>query len=226
MAQALSGTGLPSAVPPERRPSGATPSGERVSLRGLILVGVTLLIGILVLPAASRAPLASATNSAAISVANSTPGTTPPAATGTSRASGTTARATTTTTSAPIKPSQVLVLVANGTSTNGAAGKVDTYLAQKGFSMQPATDATDTVPGTAIYIPGGDAAAGRAVVAALNLPSASLQPISAVPPVKSLDNANVIVVVGPDLVAQFPLPSTVSAPRSLGRTGALPISLD
>jgi len=108
----------------------------------------------------------------------------------------------------------VSVLVANGTETNGVAGQVTTFLGHAGYAVQKAVNAMTTVPGTMIYVPTGDTAAGKAVASELGLPSTIVQASSLAAPVPSGDNADVIVIVGPDLVPFSRSSSTSSAAAS------------
>jgi hypothetical protein len=182
---------------------------EGVNLRGLVVVAATLVLGLLLLPAASRAPLA-----VGATVQNVASPTIAPV-------SGTTPKGkkSTTTTTVPVRPAAVSVLVANGTSTNGVAGQVTTFLAKLGFATQTAVNATTTVSSTTVYVPTGDTAGGNLVIADLGLSSSSLQPTADPAPVASVGTALVVVIVGPDLVARLPL----SAPAPGTSTAALAV---
>lgn len=168
-------------------------------LRGVGVVIVAVVIGVLLLPSATRAPLGVKTVSAS----------TPP----TSSPSTTVPSASTTTTLATIVPgaASIHVLVVNGTSITDLAGGTSTYLRSRGFLTLPATNATTKVTGTQVYVVSGPSSAATSVTEALGLPASTVQPTSAVAPVHSTSGANVVVVAGPDLVRLAPTGSTTSS---------------
>jgi hypothetical protein len=169
-------------------------------LRGVGVVIVAVVIGVLLLPSATRAPLGVKTVSAS----------TPPTASPTT----TVPRAgSTTTTLATIVPgaASIHVLVANGTSITDLAGGTSTYLRSRGFLTLTATNATTKVTGTQVYVVSGPSSSATSVTEALGLPASTVQPTSAVAPVHSTTGANVVVVAGPDLVRLAPTGSTTSS---------------
>jgi hypothetical protein len=167
--------------------------------RGMVIVVVAVIIGILLLPSATRAPLPVAASSLASS--SSTTLTPPSSSTG-----------TTTTTSALPSPPEVHVLVANATSVNHVATAVTAFLGTKGFSTLTATNATDKLIATQIYAVGGATTAAEEVASALSLPAATIQPDTMPVPVVSDAGATVVVVAGPDLAARFaPTTTTTTA---------------
>jgi len=178
----------------------AAPSGW---LRGVGVVAVAVVIGVLVLPSATRAPLHVTT--AAQSSATTT---TPPATTPSS----------TTTTVATIVPgsSTVHVLVANGTTITGLAAGASAYLRTRGFSTLTPTNATTKVAATRVYTVSGPQGSATTVATALGLPSSAVQPATAVAPVPSAAGATIVVITGPDLARLAPSGSTTST------TGARP----
>ncbi|MHB8682253.1 MAG: LytR C-terminal domain-containing protein [Acidimicrobiales bacterium] len=165
------------------------------AVRGWILVVVAIVLGALLMPSAARAPLATAGAESAAGGTNQPTTTLPPATT-------TTAAPTTTTTAPRLSPGSVSVLVANGTNTNGAAAAVTSFLAGKGFSTLHAVDALTTVHASQIYAVNGANSAAAAVAAALGLTSTSIEANSMPVPVSSTGGANVVVIVGPDLVSR------------------------
>jgi hypothetical protein len=169
-------------------------------LRGVGVVIVAVVIGILLLPSGTRAPLGVRTVSAS-APPTSSPTTTVPRA------------GSTTTTLATIVPgaASVHVLVANGTSITDLAGGTSTYLRSRGFLTLTATNATTKVTGTQVYVVSGPSSSATSVTEALGLPASTVQPTSAVAPVHSTTGANVVVVAGPDLVRLAPTGSTTSA---------------
>lgn len=180
--------------------SGTGPSGHSHAGRGLALVIVAVVVGILLLPSATRAPLAASANTAA---------TTPPT---TAAAGGHHGHSSTTTTTTTVALSGIHVLVANATETNGVAGAVTSFLGSKGFATLTAVNALLKVTASEIYTVGGATADTRTVTAALGLPPTSIEPAAAAAPVSSVAGANVVVIVGPDLAARFAPGTTTTAP--------------
>ncbi len=166
-------------------------------LRGVGVVVAALIIGALLLPSATRAPLAVTTASQSIAT-TTTPSTTVPKST--------------TTTVATILPgaASIHVLVVNGTSIADLAGGTATYLRSRGFLTLPSTNATTKVTGTQVYEVSGPTSSATTVTEALGLPASTVQPPSAVPPVHSTAGANVVVVAGPDLARLAPGASTTT----------------
>jgi hypothetical protein len=166
-------------------------------LRGVGVVIVAVVIGVLLLPSGTRAPLGVRTVSAS----------TPPPASPT-----TTVPNSTTTTLATIVPgsASIHVLVANGTSITDLAGGTSTYLKSRGFLTLPATNSTTKVTGTQVYAVSGPSSSATTVTEALGLPASTIQPTSAVAPVHSTTGANVVVIAGPDLVRLAPTGTTTS----------------
>jgi hypothetical protein len=180
-----------------REPSGSpAPSGF---LRGAGVVVVAVVIGALLMPSATRAPLK------VVSASQSTPTTTTPSTTSPKSPS-------TTTTQATIVPgaSSIHVLVVNGTSISGLAGGTATYLRSRGFLTLPAANSTTKVTGTQVYAVSGPSSAATTVTNALGFPASTIQPTTAVVPVRSTAGANVVVVTGPDLARLAPGSTTSS----------------
>src|SRR6204780_2339240 len=137
-----------SAAPASGNGSAARPPGEPLepgrphSGRGLAIVVVAVVIGVLLLPSATRSPLA-----ASAVTSGTTPTTVP---TGRSAAGGHGHHASTTTTTT-VPPASIHVLVANATTVNGVAGAVTTFLASKGFAALTATNALLKVSASEIF---------------------------------------------------------------------------
>jgi len=180
--------------------SSAAPSGF---LRGVGVVVVAVVIGALLMPSATRAPLEVVTASQSSSTSTSPPTTTPKAG-------------STTTTLATIVPgaASIHVLVVNGTSITGLAGGTATYLRSRGFLTLPATNATTQVTGTQVYAVSGPSSSATTVTEALGLTASTIQPTTAVAPVRSTAGANVVVVTGPDLARLAPGSTTSSTGAS------------
>jgi LytR cell envelope-related transcriptional attenuator len=169
-------------------------------LRGVGVVVAALIIGALLLPSATRAPLV-VTTASQTTPTTTTPSTTAPRA------------GSTTTTLATILPgaASIHVLVVNATSISGLAGGTATYLRSRGFLTLPSTNATTKVTGSQVYEVSGPTSSATTVTEALGLPASTVQPPSAVPPVSSTAGANVVVVAGPDLARLAPGATTTTA---------------
>jgi hypothetical protein len=166
----------------------------------VVIVVLAVVIGALVMPSATRAPLAVVTTRVAA---------------GTPRGSSSTttslpARSSTTTTTTPAHAG-IHVLVANATSVNGVAGSVTTFLGGKGFATLTAANALVKLTASQIYFTAsGSAAAADEVASALSLASTTVKPASAVAPVASAAGASVVVIAGADLAARFAPASTTT----------------
>jgi hypothetical protein len=168
-------------------------------VRGVLLVAVAVVIGVLLMPSGTRPPLAVVTSRTSASVGSSTTTPTHPST------------PKTTTTTVP-GPQMIHVLVANATTVNGMAGAITTFLGGKGFQTLTAVNATTALSSSQIYYTSGGSAADATVVAtSLGLPGAVIQPASSPPPVASSAGASVVVIAGQDLVSRFaPSSSTTS----------------
>jgi hypothetical protein len=103
---------------------------------------------------------------------------------------------TTTTTLAAKPPSEVSVLVANGTGKSGLAGTNADKLKSAGYTTVETTNAPTTNT-TAVYYVSGAQADAQAVATALGFGGSTVQAMPTPPPVQ-LDSATVLVVVGTD----------------------------
>jgi len=165
-------------------------------VRGVGVVAIAVVVGVLLMPSATRAPLAVTT--AKTTGGGTSPGTSSGTGSGTSTS---TPRTTTTTTTGGVLAgaSAIHVLVANGTTITHLAGGAATYLHTRGFVILTPTNSTSKVTSTQVYAASGQQVAATLVVNALGLPSNAVQPPSAVAPVASTGGATVVVIVGPDL---------------------------
>ena len=143
----------------DRPPGDPLEPGRPHSGRGLAIVIVAVVIGVLLLPSATRAPLSASAVSAGSSTTTVPPGRAP---------SG---HGTSTTTTTTVPPASIHVLVANATEVNGVAGAVTTFLASKGFGTLTATNALLKVTASEVFTVGGATADVAPVVAALGLPA-------------------------------------------------------
>jgi LytR cell envelope-related transcriptional attenuator len=126
-----------------------------------------------------------------------------------------------TTTTAPIDPATVHVFVANGSDKTGAASKVSTVLAGKGYPAPGAGNAATTTT-TMVYFVAGAQAQAQVVASSLNLPATSVAPMPTPPPVANLHGATVLVVIGTDgaldAVESGNPTTTVKSPTTTAKT--------
>jgi hypothetical protein len=106
----------------------------------------------------------------------------------------------TTTTTVTVQRSSVSVLVANATSSLGLAGRYTTALGAQGWAMQTAADASGDLPTSSVYYKAGEQPAASAIATSLGLKPAVVLPLTTAVPVAGAANADVVVVVGADLV--------------------------
>ena len=158
--------------------------------RGLLLLALAVIIGIVLLNATQSEPPGTTISSNSIRPA-----------TGRSGATTTTTVNVTTTTVALRAPRDVKVVVANASGTKGAASKVGELLKPPGYNVLAPTNATPNVKDSAIYFEKGFDREAAGVAQVLQLPASALKPMPTPPPipVADLKGANVLVIVGSDL---------------------------
>ena len=171
--------------------------------RGVLLLGVALLLGIVLLQSTDRSPTLSTTEK---------PPVTSPATTA--------APATTTTTVAPAAhdPKTVKVLAANGSTVNGLADKTRLKLQESGYNALTAVTATTKVHSSVVYFAAGFDQDAHAIATLLSLAPTAVQPLPAKAPAPNVAQANVVVLAGPDLVAVVTKSSTTTARSSTATT--------
>ena len=174
------------------RPSGPG-ADERpgAPMRGLLLTAAAVALGIGILASVSKgAGPAASTPTAAVGTTTTT--TAAPAA-----------GSTTTTTTASNQPthtaSSVKILVANGTTTPGLAGKLKNKLTADGYDLLAPTNTSTAARASAVYYATGYQGDAQAVAAAAGLPASAVQVMPAQAPVSSTSGAQIILVIGPDL---------------------------
>jgi hypothetical protein len=198
---------------------------SRVSLsRAIVLVVGAFLVGLLLLHADSRplAPQLSSASGAPTSTSTPPVTTAPAHPTTTTSSTGTpttapahpttttsspTVHSTTTTTSVSTTsgtqpPSQVHVLVANGSGVNGAGATLTTTLEGDGWSMFAPVTASSQVATTTVYYTSNEATEAQIVAGQIKVSAGAVQPITATVPVADIGGAAVVVVLGPDLAGQ------------------------
>jgi hypothetical protein len=160
-------------------------------VRAAFVLVVVIVIGILLLPSATRSPKTPAATTGA------------PHSTTTLPSSTTTTTVPPTTTTVPaVAYSSIKVLVANGTNSAHGASTVRAWLGTKGFDVTPFPAYDTTVPESvdAIYVVnGGTTAMATEVAEALALTGSVVHAAGQTPPVSTTTGADVIVVLGTDL---------------------------
>jgi hypothetical protein len=167
------------------------PPGTRVIRAAFVLVFV-IVLGILLLPSATRAPRPVST--ATTSSHHQTP---PPTTT--------TTHPSTTTTLPGVAHQSIKVLVANGTTTAHGASEVRVFLGNHKFDTSAFPPYNTTTPETsdAVYfVNSGNKTMADEVAAVLALGSSVVQPAGSKPPVSTTASADVVVVLGTDLATR------------------------
>ena len=181
------------------------PTGPSPAARGLILVGVGVVLGLILLVRAGGVGFQSGdegvkinTDEAAVTTTSSAPTTTVP----------TTDKA----------PQQVKVVVANGSPVSGLAGKTTAFLAQNGYSNSTATDAQSQVSVTTVYYSPGFEASAKALARILGLNSSQVQalPNGAELAKNQPSDAGVVVIAGPEIATIVGASSSTSGSGSSG----------
>ncbi|MBW3581039.1 MAG: LytR C-terminal domain-containing protein [Actinobacteria bacterium] len=104
---------------------------------------------------------------------------------------------TTATTLAPVDPSTITVLVANGGGIAGLAAAVTDQVAAEGYQTADPTNAEQVDASVVYYTPGFEGAAET--LAALFDPAPAVAPLPDPPPVDDLEAANLVLVAAADL---------------------------
>jgi hypothetical protein len=117
----------------------------------------------------------------------------------------------TTTTLATRSPSEVAVVVLNGTSVGGAAGKYSTALASAGYQMLDPSDAATKIPATQVFFTPGFELEAAAVALAAGAPGTVTPTALPTPPPGEVAGANVVLVIGADLASLTPTTVTTAA---------------
>jgi LytR cell envelope-related transcriptional attenuator len=181
-------------------------SGIHVA-RALALVAVAIVIGAVLLRRNG--------NSVAISAESSTT-----LSTSTATTTATTAAPATTTIPALRAPSAVKVLVANGTSIPGQAALQGNKLHGAGYDTLASTNTLAKVQGSVAYYGPGFQPEAVAIARLLGVPVGAVKALPAAGqlPVANLQGANILVVVGPDLVATAASGTTTTRPATTTTT--------
>jgi hypothetical protein len=170
--------------------------------RGALLLAVAVFLGVVLLNAAEDGPAQRVTTEDEPALEDPGAGTENP---------------DTTTTTAPLRaPKDVKVLSANGTPVQGAAGRVRDALRNLGYNVLAPLDAKPAQTSAVYFTPTFDREA-EAVAQALALPASAVQPLPNPPPVTQLREANVLVVVGPELAQRLARATTTTSTTARAR---------
>lgn len=116
-------------------------------------------------------------------------------------------------------PAQVVTLVLNGSGVTGAAGAYTTALSDAGYQTRPAADAPERVEVTQVLYAEGYEQEAQAVATAIGAPAAVVAQPLPDPPPEGAEDANVVVILGPDLGSVTPpSPDAGAGPADPGGT--------
>jgi hypothetical protein len=159
--------------------------------RGIVLLAIAMVIGIVLLNATDAAPPGAQVT---------TKGTTPAKSSGGS--SGTTTTVAPTTTLPTHAPRDVKVIVANASSVPKVGATVSDALKPPGYNVLAPANAAAVKDSAVYFVPGYDRDAA-AIAAALQFPATAVKPVPNPPPLADSKGANVVVIVGADQAPRF-----------------------
>lgn len=179
--------------------------------RGIVLLAVALLIGILLLNATDADPPGTRVTTGPSGAADGDGADGADAADG---GDGDAAAATTVppTTMAPRAPQEVKVIVVNASGVKGAAGKASDMLKPPGYNVLAPTNANSS--DSAVYFSPGYEADAAAVAAALGFAVSTVKPLPTPPPIPDSKGAHVVVIVGRDQGSRFGATPATTTTRS------------
>ena len=129
-----------------------------------------------------------------------------------------TTTATATTIVAARQPSEIKVLIANGTTTSGAAAKLNSLLVPVGYQLGTPGNTVAPMPETSVQYQTGFEAEARGVATALGLSEDVVRQMTDPAPIADTQGANVVVVMGDALAtstnANVAAPATTVAPSN------------
>jgi hypothetical protein len=178
-----------------------------VVARAAAIVILAVALGVILLQVGTRPP-------AGFSVGKLPVGTLPPSVLPTTTvpttAPGNGHPKSTTTTSPPLDRADVKVLVANGSSVNGAANSYTSLLAHQGWGTLTAVTADAKVTTSTVYYAVNQQVAAADIASTLALAPAAVQPLTAAVPVPGAAGAAVVVLIGTDLATKAPGTTTTT----------------
>jgi hypothetical protein len=173
--------------------------------RAALLIGAAVLVGALLLrhsPSATpiRVGGTATTTTSPSQTSSSVGGATGP---------GTSVKSSNTTGTAALRaPQDIKVLVANGTSTPGLASKISDRVKGFGYNPLASTNSSQKPASTIVYFQPSYSNDAAALAGRLGVAANAVQAIPQPPPVANLNNANILIVVGPDLATAVSTTST------------------
>lgn len=117
-------------------------------------------------------------------------------------------------------PSEVKVLVTNGTQVSGVAAKFNDALRPRGYQLGTPGNTTAPTTESSIQYASGYEAEAKALASSLNLPEDMVKAMGSPAPVADTQMSNVIVVIG-DQLSKNPPASTSSAQTNSSVIGPL-----
>lgn len=193
-------------------------SAGSAGARGVALLAVALLIGVVLLNATDTEP-----PGARVSTSEGAPDDEGGAATDGPK-STTTLPSATTTTLAAHQPKDVKVIVFNVSDVKGAAGKASDTVKPAGYNVLAPGNAPVTATSVVYFTPGYDRDAA-AIAAALAFPATAVKPWPSPPPIADTKGANVVVLLAADQASRFaaaPAATTTTAKAAAGATTTVP----
>jgi len=189
----------------------AQPPGPNPASRGLILVVIGVVLGLILLVKGGGVGFDSSGSDVKIGAGEAS-------ASSTTVAPATTVAAPTT----DKAPQTVQVVAANGSKVSGLAGKTGQFLAQAGYSQVVSTDSLQAVPATAVYFGPGYEANAQAIAKLLNLQATQVQalPAGAKLAKNQPASAGVVVLLGPEVATVVGVTATGSSTTVAGAAGA------
>lgn len=174
---------------PDRAASGATG-------RGLVLLAIALVIGILLLNKVDSAEQVVAGDQTEIGDDDD----------GAAAADSTTTTSVgpTSTTKPLAAPRDIIVLVANASGVNKAGAKVKDQLAPSGYNLLSPATAKTNVPASVVHFQPDFQREAEQLATVLALPKEAVKPMPNPVPVADLKAAKLLVLVGPDLANRAP----------------------
>ncbi|MCU1372601.1 MAG: LytR cell envelope-related transcriptional attenuator [Ilumatobacteraceae bacterium] len=172
----------------------ARPSGVDSNIRGLAVLAVAIIVGVLLLVSwgdDGSSKVETGSDSTTTTIDTSDLGTTtssPDAATTTAAGGG----------GAEHSASEVSVLVLNGSGQTGVAGSTSTTIGEAGYVMKPATNAPAAAETTAVYFAEGYESDAIAVAELLGKGTDTVKPLTEASLGGAEGDADVVVVLGAD----------------------------
>ena len=168
-------------------------SAGAAGLRGMLLLAVAVLIGVVLLNATDNDPPGTEVRAGAATENDDNED-------GEEASGGpTTTVGPTTTTAALRPPGEVKVVVANASGVDGVAKKAGDELKAKSYNVLSPTNSPAKVEATVVYGIAGYERDAQGVAVALGLPPAQAKPMPSPAPIADLRTAQVLVMVGPEL---------------------------